>query len=100
PPLTLSQRYYGKDIDLYLRALEQTVITAAAQFGITADRMQKPGYTGVWVGEHKVAALGVKISRWVTLHGVAVNVSPDMRYFDNIVPCGIRDKPVGALSQF
>jgi lipoyl(octanoyl) transferase len=67
---------------------------------VTATRKREPGYTGVWVGEHKVAALGVKISRWVTLHGVSVNVCPDMRYFGNIVPCGIRDKPVGSLSQF
>lgn len=65
-----------------------------------------PGLTGVWVKdcqslkEFKVAALGVKISRWVTMHGTSINVQPDMRYFANIVPCGIRDKEVGSIAQF
>lgn len=65
-----------------------------------------PGLTGVWVKdcqslkEFKVAALGVKISRWVTMHGASINVQPDMRYFANIVPCGIRDKEVGSIAQF
>lgn len=62
----------------------------------------QPGYTGVWVGNSKIAAIGLKISRWVTSHGVSINVDPDMRYFQNIVPCGIKDsdKSVGTMRQF
>ena len=78
------------------------MILTAKAFGIQARRKQEPGYTGVWVGDVKIAAIGLKISRWVTSHGVAVNVDPDMRYFHNIVPCGIKDKDksVGSLRQF
>lgn len=70
--------------------------------GIAAGRIEQPGYTGVWVGTSKVAAIGVRIRRWVTMHGASVNVEPDMRYFGNIVPCGIKDadKSVGTLRQF
>jgi len=58
------------------------------------------GYTGVWVDDrYKIAAIGLKIRRWVTMHGVSVNVHPDMRYFENIVPCGITDKEVGSIKQ-
>jgi len=58
------------------------------------------GYTGVWVADrYKIAAIGLKIRRWVTMHGVSVNVHPDMRYFENIVPCGITDKEVGSIKQ-
>jgi lipoyl(octanoyl) transferase len=85
-----------------LRRLEQVVISAAAALGVQAGRIEQPGYTGVWVGGAKVAAIGLKVSRWVTTHGVSVNVNPDMRYFRNIVPCGISDadKRVGALREF
>jgi lipoyl(octanoyl) transferase len=78
------------------------VISAAAALGVQAGRIEQPGYTGVWVGGAKVAAIGLKVSRWVTTHGVSVNVDPDMRYFRNIVPCGISDadKRVGALREF
>lgn len=89
-----------------MRNLEETVIRTAKEFGINAGRVEQPGYTGVWVQagprNSKVAAIGVKIRRWVTMHGVSVNVDPDMRYFGNIIPCGITDvdKGVGALRQF
>jgi lipoyl(octanoyl) transferase len=78
------------------------VISAAAALGVLAGRIEQPGYTGVWVGGAKVAAIGLKVSHWVTTHGVSVNVDPDMRYFRNIVPCGISDadKRVGALKEF
>lgn len=68
-------------------------------FDIQAGRSE--GLTGVWVGDYKVAAIGVKIRRWVTVHGVSINVDPDMRYFANIVPCGITDpsKSVGSICQ-
>lgn len=96
------QSQFGNDINWYLRSLEETVIRTAREFGITAGRIEQAGYTGVWVGTSKVAAIGVKIRRWVTMHGVSVNVDPDMRYFGNIVPCGIADadKSVGSLRQF
>ena len=79
------------------------MIDGVRSFGIASHRIEKPGYTGVWVGgSKKIAAIGLKISRWVTMHGVSINVDPDMRYFDNIVPCGItdKDKSVGSLNQF
>lgn len=78
------------------------MINVAEEVGVPARRINEPGYTGVWVNNAKVAAIGLKISRWVTTHGVSLNVSPDMRYFDNIVPCGISDadKRVGSLQEF
>lgn len=78
------------------------VINTAGSFGVQADRKMERGYTGVWVGQAKIAAIGLKVSRWITTHGVSVNVAPDMRYFANIVPCGISDpdKRVGALVDF
>ena len=78
----------------YLRALEQVLIEVLAEFGIAAGRMQ--GATGVWVDGAKVAAMGVHISRWVTSHGFALNVDPDLDYFRYIVPCGLR-QPVTSM---
>ena len=66
--------------------------------GCLGDRL--PNLTGVWVEGRKVAAIGIKVSRWITMHGFALNVCPDLRGFQNIVPCGIADKPVGSLAQF
>jgi len=83
-----------RDVVWYVRQLEEAMIRATADFGIRAAR--QPGRTGVWVdalgGEEKLAAIGVHISRWVTSHGFAYNVSTDLRYFDLIVPCGIPDR--------
>lgn len=76
-----------RDVHLYLRRLEQTVIEALAKFEVGAGR--RAGMTGVWVGQRKIASIGVGIRRWVTLHGFALNVCPNMSYFDAIVPCGI-----------
>jgi lipoyl(octanoyl) transferase len=80
-------RDWKRDVGAYLRALEQVLIEALAEFGIAAGRMQ--GATGVWVDGAKVAAMGVHISRWVTSHGFALNVDPDLDYFRYIVPCGL-----------
>jgi len=92
----LDLNYFDKDIDRYLRGIEETVIKSLECVGIQgAGRIT--GLTGVWVGDQKVAAIGIKLRRWVTMHGVSVNVCPDMRYFNNIVPCGIRDKGVGSV---
>lgn len=80
----------------YVRNLETTLIEALAEFGIQAQRVA--GYTGVWVGGAKVAAIGVKVTaRGVTYHGFALNVNTDLRYFQGIIPCGIVDKPVTSM---
>lgn len=77
----------ARDVIRYLRMLEQAMIDALAAVGVTAAR--RDGLTGVWVGPHKIASIGVGLRRWVTLHGFALNVTPDLSYFDAIVPCGI-----------
>jgi lipoyl(octanoyl) transferase len=85
------------DVRRYLRDLESVLIRTAADYGVTAGRV--PGLTGVWVGDGKLAAIGVRISRWVTSHGFAFNVSTDLSYFNLIVPCGISDRGVTSLSR-
>ncbi|MCE2995183.1 MAG: lipoyl(octanoyl) transferase LipB, partial [Flammeovirgaceae bacterium] len=91
------------DIHQYMRLLEEAVIQTLATFQITAGRI--PGLTGVWIGfdsmkhARKICAMGVKTSRWVTMHGLALNVSPDLSYFHHIVPCGIDDKVVTSLEK-
>jgi lipoyl(octanoyl) transferase len=90
-----------RDVGWYVRTLEETMIRASADFGITAYPV--PGKTGIWVQttpiEEKLAAIGVHISRWVTSHGFAYNVSTDLRYFDLIVPCGIADRRATSLEK-
>jgi lipoyl(octanoyl) transferase len=86
---------YFTDIHKYLRELEQAVIDTLADFGITAGRIE--GLTGVWVGQRKICAMGVRASRWVVMHGIALNVAPDLAYFGYIIPCNIRDKGVTSL---
>ncbi|AXI99600.1 lipoyl(octanoyl) transferase [Cyclonatronum proteinivorum] len=83
------------DIGRYLRTLEEAVIRLLAGFGIEAGR--EAGYTGVWVNGAKICAMGLKCSRWVTMHGFALNVNTDLSYFSHIVPCGIADKPVTSM---
>ncbi|AMR30570.1 lipoyl(octanoyl) transferase [Mucilaginibacter sp. PAMC 26640] len=90
------------DIHLYLRTLEEAVILTLADYGLTAGRY--PGYTGVWFdGDNekarKICAMGVRCSRWVTMHGLAMNVNTNLDYFKNIVPCGIDDKAVTSMQQ-
>lgn len=85
------------DVRRYVRDLEEVLIRTAADFGIVAGVI--PGLTGVWVGDEKLAAIGVRISRWVTMHGFALNVSTDLDYFSLIVPCGITDRGVTSLSK-
>ncbi len=93
-----------RDVAWYMRSLEEAMIRATAEFGIASRRVA--GRTGVWVdaptgqhGEEKLAAIGVHLSRWVTSHGFAYNVSTDLRYFDLIVPCGIEDKRATSLEK-
>jgi lipoyl(octanoyl) transferase len=89
------------DIHLYLRTLEEAVILTLADFGIKGERF--PGYTGVWLDAddpqkaRKICAMGVRCSRWVTMHGLAFNINPDLSYFKNIIPCGIEDKAVTSM---
>ncbi|PSN19483.1 lipoyl(octanoyl) transferase [filamentous cyanobacterium CCP5] len=96
PVLDLSS--YQRDLHWYLRQLEEVIIVALRTWNITSTRI--PGLTGVWVDGYKVAAIGIKVSRWITMHGFAINVCPDLAGFEAIVPCGIADRPVGAIAQF
>ena len=96
PILKLSQ--HGGDLLRYLRLLEETLIVALASFGVAAGRIT--GLTGVWVGDAKIVAIGVKLSAsGVTQHGFALNVATDLRYFQQIIPCGIADKGVTSLER-
>jgi lipoyl(octanoyl) transferase len=97
--LDLEQR--GKDIRRFVHSLEQWMIDSLAQLGVSAHRAE--GRIGIWVGdgasEAKIGALGVRVKRWVTLHGIAVNVAPDLGHFGGIVPCGIADFGVTSLAE-
>ncbi len=86
-----------RDVGRYLRDLENLLIRALDRFGITAGR--RTGLTGVWVGEEKIAAIGVHLSRWVTTHGFALNVTTDLSHFDFIVPCGLRGPRVTSMER-
>jgi lipoyl(octanoyl) transferase len=85
------------DVHRYVRDLEEVLVRSIADFGITGTRIA--GFTGVWVGSEKVAAIGVRIARWITSHGFALNVNTDLDYFQMIVPCGITDKGVTSISR-
>jgi lipoyl(octanoyl) transferase len=91
------------DIHKYLRLLEETIILTLAEYGISAGRTK--GQTGVWLDENlpgkerKICAMGIRASRWVTMHGLAFNVNSDLSYFNNIIPCGITDKAVTSLDK-
>lgn len=93
---------FTTDIGLYLRNIEQVIIDTIAEYGIKGERSH--GETGVWVDalvkgrERKICAIGVRCSRWVTMHGFALNVNTDLNYFNHIVPCGIQDKQVTSLA--
>lgn len=91
------------DIHKYLRYLEEAVILTIQEYGVKGERY--PGYTGVWIDAQdplrarKICAMGVKCSRWVTMHGIGFNINTDLGYFGNIVPCGIDDKQVTSLAK-
>lgn len=95
--------YFFTDIHKYLRYLEEAIILTLSKYGVEAERF--PGYTGVWIDAtipekaRKICAMGVRCSRWVTMHGFAFNVNTDLTYFNNIVPCGIKDKDVTSLER-
>lgn len=89
--------HFYRDVGRFLREIEESLIMALAKFGIEAGR--NPGLTGVWVGDEKIAAIGIKLSRWFTKHGFALNVSTDLRYFNDIIPCGISGLPVTSMEK-
>jgi lipoyl(octanoyl) transferase len=95
PILDLTQ--HRRDISWYMRSLEEVFIRTAGDFGIGAGRSE--GAAGVWVGNDKLAAMGVHLSRWVTSHGFALNVNTDLSYFEWIVPCGLHGKGVTSLAK-
>lgn len=101
-PIIDLEKFYT-DIGKYLRNLEEVIIRTIAHFGIIGGR--SAGETGVWIDadikgrERKICAMGVRTSRWVTMHGWALNVNTDLSYFDNIIPCGIRDKSVTSIEK-
>jgi lipoyl(octanoyl) transferase len=92
----LDLRDWKRDVGAYVRAIEQVMIDALADFGIAASRVR--GCTGSWVDGKKIGAIGIHISRWITSHGFALNVSTDLSYFGYIVPCGLA-KPVTSMAQ-
>ena len=86
-----------KDTHKYLRALEEVIIKTCKDFGLNSER--NPKHTGVWIGDRKIAAIGIKVSKWITMHGFAFNVNTDLNLFNGIIPCGIQDKSVTSLSK-
>jgi lipoyl(octanoyl) transferase len=94
--------HFYTDIHRYLRELEEAVIRTLLDFGVSAGRLQ--GYTGVWIdpegpGARKICAMGIRASRWVTMHGIGFNINTNLSYFNHIIPCGIREKAVTSLQQ-
>lgn len=85
------------DVHRYLRDIEEVIIRTLAEYGIAATR--DSDFTGVWVGNNKIAALGIKVSHWVTMHGFALNINTDLAYFDRIIPCGIFHKGVTSMER-
>jgi len=94
----LNLRRYRQDLHWYLRQMEEVLIKTLKFYGLQGERI--PPFTGVWLEERKVAAIGIKVSRWITMHGFALNVCPDLTGFERIIPCGISDKPVASLAQW
>ena len=93
PIIDLSQ--FQKDIHWYLRTIEEVIIQLLREFNIEGIRI--PDLTGVWVKNRKICAIGVKVTRWVTMHGFALNISTDLNYFNHIIPCGISDHGVTSI---
>jgi lipoyl(octanoyl) transferase len=89
--------YWEKDTHKYLRALEEILIRTCSDYGLIATR--NPEHTGVWIEDRKIAAIGIKVSRWITMHGFAFNVNTDLNLYNGIIPCGIDDKDVTSLSR-
>lgn len=95
PILDLSN--WKTDTNAYLRSLEEVIIKTCREYEIEAGRNNK--FTGVWIGNRKICAIGIKINKWVTMHGFALNVNTDLNFFNGIIPCGITDKEVTSLQK-
>ena len=93
----LDLHHHRLSVSWYIRTLEEILIQTLEQFGIESQRRE--GLTGVWVREEKIAALGVRLSRWISMHGFALNVNTDLKFFDGIIPCGIFEYDVTSMSQ-
>lgn len=88
---------WKQDTHLYLRTLEEVLILTCRQYGLETGRIE--GLTGVWIENRKIAAIGIKVNRWITMHGFAFNVNTDLKLFEGIIPCGIQDKQVTSLEK-
>ena len=93
----ISLTNWKQDTHKYLRALEEVIINVCNDYGLNGSRVDK--YTGVWIEDRKICAIGIKVSRWITMHGFAFNVNTDLELFNGIVPCGISDKDVTSLNR-
>ena len=93
----LDLNHYKRSITWYMRELEQLIIDVLGEYDIKASR--KKGLTGTWVKDKKIAALGVRISRWVTMHGFSLNINPDLSFYKNIIPCGIKEYGVTSMAK-
>ena len=93
----LDLNHYKRSITWYMRELEQLIIDVLGEYGIKASR--KKGLTGTWVKDKKIAALGVRISRWVTMHGFSLNINPDLNFYKNIIPCGSKEYGVTSMAK-
>ena len=93
----ISLKEWFQDTHKYLRALEEVIIKTLSEFGIESNRLEQ--HTGVWINDKKICAIGIKVTRWITMHGFAFNVNTDMDLFNGIIPCGIEDKGVTSLQE-
>ena len=93
----LDLNHYKRSITWYMRELEQLIIDVLGEYDIKASR--KKGLTGIWIKDKKIAALGVRISRWVTMHGFSLNINPDLNFYKNIIPCGIKEYGVTSMAK-
>ena len=93
----LDLNHYKKSVSWYMRELEQLIIDVLKEYDINAGR--KKGLTGTWVRDKKIAALGVRISKWVTMHGFSLNINPDLKYYQGIIPCGISEYGVTSMAK-
>jgi lipoyl(octanoyl) transferase len=93
----ISLTNWKQDTHKYLRAIEEVILRVCTEYNLTGSRVEK--YTGVWIEDRKICAIGIKVSRWITMHGFAFNVNTDLKLFDGIIPCGISDKEVTSLNR-
>lgn len=93
----LSLTNWKQDTHKYLRSIEEVIINVLKEYGLSGTRVEK--YTGVWLDDRKICAIGIKVSRWITMHGFAFNVNTDLKLFNGIIPCGITDKDVTSLNK-